>query len=152
MRFLPVSLESFNRGQQRAVQNMDAQQAFSVSLADEQEDKHKYTYFMSGCGQAGFAICGDYLAFLWKHPMAHGEVIPAVLETIEQTYGEGVASYLHLDCFEWLAPVYERHGFRLVQAYDWNDDLAPKDWPKSMLGTPSYCSMFRYTKADTIAA
>ena len=88
MQFLPASLSDFNQCQHTAVLNMDAQKAHSVSLAIREPDHDEYVFFLSTCGMAGFAVRGNYLAFIWKHPMSSlggDTIIPAMIATIEQT-------------------------------------------------------------------
>ena len=44
---------------------------------------------------------------------------------------------LKLDCFEPLAPVYERYGFKVTDRADWSDDYAPANWNYAALGRPA---------------
>jgi hypothetical protein len=42
-----------------------------------------------------------------------------------------------LDCFEPLAPVYQRYGFEVTDRADWSDEYAPANWNYAALGRPA---------------
>ena len=50
----------------------------------------------------------------------------------------------HLDCYDvpWLQRLYTSRGFKVTERYEWDQELAPSNWPLR-LGTPDYVFMRR---------
>lgn len=80
--------------------------------------------FQTADGHAGFALNGDDIVSVFKHPDAvHQRVSKPLLDVAT---GEGGR---RLDAFDTALPdLYSRSGFRAVARLPWNDEYAPKGW------------------------
>lgn len=112
--------------------------------------------FMSPDGLSGFALKGDDIVSLFKHPdlKARGIANTSLMLATEQ-------GGRRLDCFDTQLPkLYSNSGFRAVARVGWNDEYAPPGWDKStykefnggepdvvfMVHDPAYGKL--YTKGD----
>jgi hypothetical protein len=82
--------------------------------------------FLARDGKSGFAIKGDDIVSLFKHPSSTAKhVADAALKQAVENGGR------RLDAFDTLLPgMYAKSGFRAVARLKWNDKYAPAGWDK----------------------
>ena len=103
----------------------------------EQLDALGAQLFLEPDGLAGFAItANNELIAAFKHPDLKEPNILAKIMPIAKAYGAR-----RLECFEgFLSDQYSRHGFRVLERFEWDNEQAPKDWPETA-EKPNYLSM-----------
>lgn len=95
----------------------------SVYVYDEAEYCDK-RLFVTDDGKAGFALAGDEIVSVFRHPdSAYPNAAPALIAAAVSEGGR------RLDCFDTVLPAaYARAGFVPVARLRWNDDYAPEGW------------------------
>lgn len=72
-----------------------------------------------------------------------GGQLANIMQVVEHIAKRECLHCIRLDCFEQVRPVWERHGFREYKRDEFNPDLAPQGWPKS-LGYPDVVYMEKH--------
>jgi hypothetical protein len=93
----------------------------------DESDYKDMTLFMSDDGMAGFALKGDDIVSVFKHPKSpyRAVTIPMMRLAIEQ-------GGRRLDAFDaGLATLYARSGFSVASRLRWDDEQADPNWNKA---------------------
>lgn len=84
--------------------------------------------FVADDGLSGFAVKPDGdIVSVWS--LAKGR-LAEMLDVAREAGG------YRLDCFQPLAKVYQRHGFRVTGRVRWDDQYAPEGWDYGQNGRP----------------
>jgi hypothetical protein len=90
------------------------------------EDYENMRMFLAEDGLAGFALKGDDIVSVFKHPDSKTKNIGQAL--IAAAVSEGGR---RLDAFDTILPhMYSMQGFRVVARVGWNEDYKPETWDK----------------------
>jgi hypothetical protein len=106
-------------------------------------------YAVHSDGLSGYALRGDELCGVFSHASVKGR-LSGILADAENVALRSGFHALRLDCFEGLAPVYRRHGFRETSRLAWDWAYAPDGWTDT-LGTPSVVFMERPLSVEVAA-
>lgn len=91
--------------------------------------------YLSDTKSSGFGIKPDgELISVFSLPGAH-EGDYAVEAAIKE--GAKYLDCLGVDCEEGLKTFYQRHGFKVVEEYLWNDEYRPEGWDEEKWGRPN---------------
>lgn len=95
----------------------------SVYVYDVDEYRSK-RLFVTDDGKAGFALAGDEIVSVFRHPDgSYPNAGPALMAAAVDEGGR------RLDCFDTVLPAtYARAGFVAVARLRWNDEYAPDGW------------------------
>lgn len=94
----------------------------SVTLYDAKDYKGM-RLFLSQDGKSGFALNGDDIVSVFRHPDSQSGVAPSLLQLAVDEGG------VRLDCFDTELPhIYGKSGFKAVARLGWVDEFAPADW------------------------
>jgi len=98
----------------------------AVTLYPE-EDYSGMRVFLADDGKVGFALKGDDIVSVFKHPDATAD--KACVSMLALAVEQGGR---RLDCFDTALPhIYGALGFQAVARIKWNDDYAPEGWDKN---------------------
>jgi len=93
----------------------------------DQEEYEDMRLFLTEDGMAGFALKGDDIVSVFKHPDSQDKgVAQALIGLAVQEGGR------KLDAFDTVLPAfYSLQGFKVVSRTPWSDSEAPSDWSKN---------------------
>ena len=157
----PQTFYEFNKGGAKSFQNAIARAkdaaTYGASVHVYDADIYKgMRLFMSSSGEAGFALKGDDIVSLFKHPGSNTKGIADV--ALKLAVEEGGR---RLDAFDTVLPqTYANAGFTPVARLKWNEAYKPEGWDKQTFkqfnnGEPDVVFMVRdpgaaknYVKGD----
>lgn len=94
-------------------------------------------YYRNAMTHSGFAMQGGELCGVFSK---WGGQLPAIMGCVEYLCKRDGILLVTLSCFEPVAPIWVRYGFKVEHTVPFEDDLAPPNWP-AMLGRPSVVYM-----------
>jgi hypothetical protein len=98
---------------------------FGASVTAYEPDDYKgMRLFTTPDGRSGFALKGDDIVSLFKHPDQKAKGVATTMLALATQQGGR-----RLDCFDTALPgLYDRSGFRAVARLKWNDEHKPDGW------------------------
>lgn len=130
----PVALHELARGQGEAYRSaiLEAKVGkFGAAVtAYDAADYDQMRTFVSDDGMVGFALKGDDIVSVFKHPDGKQKQACATMLTLATGLGGR-----RLDCFDTQLPyLYSNLGFRAVARIPFNDEYAPEGWDYDAFG------------------